>query len=160
MAKRFKLHARSVLSLIQEDVAYSEWLLLATCTMLNCTTRKQVEKVLPEFISRWPTPHKFLDTSEWQDYADVFGCLGMIRRRIVNLRGIATSLVSGFDDIRCVKGVGEYAARSYEIFCLGYLGETPPNDHALNQYWNWAVVNSQSDCYNTNSINSKRNSNE
>jgi hypothetical protein len=34
-------------------------------------------------------------------------------------------------------GVGDYAARMWEIFFLGKLGDEPPNDGALKLYWYW-----------------------
>lgn len=37
--------------LIQEDLLHNEWMILVVCMMLNQTQRKQVEKVLPKFMS-------------------------------------------------------------------------------------------------------------
>ena len=48
------------------------------------------------------------------------------------------AFVEGFVDVRELPGVGEYAARTYEIFCKGDLGDVPPADHSLVKYWNWA----------------------
>lgn len=34
-------------------------------------------------------------------------------------------------------GVGDYAARMWEIFFLGRMGDEPPKDGALKLYWYW-----------------------
>lgn len=45
-----KLPPRSLFGLLQEDLVPNEWMILISCMMLNCTSRKQVEKVFPTFI--------------------------------------------------------------------------------------------------------------
>jgi len=41
---------RSGYGLIQEDLWPDEWKILVSCMMLNYTSRKQVEKILPSFF--------------------------------------------------------------------------------------------------------------
>lgn len=105
--------------------------------MLNCTSRKQVEKVLPEFINRWPSPHHFLEAP----VADVVGLcrpLGFANRRTVNLKKMTQAYVAGgWKHARELPGIGDYAAAAWEIFCLGVFQDEPPKDHALVQYWRW-----------------------
>lgn len=130
---------RSPYSLIQEDLWPDRWLILVSCMMLNCTQRKQVERVLPEFIRRWPTPQAFLAASP-QDVVDLCKLLGFATRRTVNLIMMTEHYLNEpWSDVRELPGVGEYAARAYEIFCLSKLGDSPPKDHALVQYWEWAA---------------------
>lgn len=125
--------------MIQEDLWPSRWLILVACMMLNCTSRKQVEKVLPGFVRRWPTPGEFVSANR-SDIVDVCRSLGFANRRTDNLLKMTERFLAGpWSDVRELPGVGEYAARSYEIFCLNDMGTTCPKDHALTQYYAWVM---------------------
>lgn len=129
---------RSPYGLIQEDLWPNGWLILVSCMLLNCTSRKQVERVLPEFINRWPTPQAFMSV-DLDEVATLCKPLGFANRRTQNVfRMTERFIASNWDDVRELPGVGEYAARAYEIFVLGVLGSEPPKDHALTKYWSWA----------------------
>jgi len=104
--------------------------------MLNQTSRKQVEKVLPEFQRRWPTPEKFLEADPLA-VADVCRSLGFATRRTDNMIKMTRHYLGDWSDPRDLPGIGEYAARSWEIFCGGVIGDEAPNDHALTVYWRW-----------------------
>jgi methyl-CpG-binding domain protein 4 len=130
---------RSPFGLIQEDIWPNGWAILVVCIFLNQTQRKQVEKVLPEFLSHWPTPEKLLAAQE-ADVKELIRPLGFYNRRYKNLVGMSKGFTSrNWSNIRELEGVGEYAARSYEIFCEGKLGAECPNDHALIVYWKWRI---------------------
>ncbi len=138
---------RSPYSLIQEDLwssaPESEWLILVACVMLNCTSRKQVEKVLPELRRRWPTPEEFVNAPD-DDVVVVIRSLGFANRRAVNLQKLtARYLAPDWEHASDLPGVGPYAAASWEIFCAGALPIECPKDHALTKYWHWAVTNSR-----------------
>ena len=135
---------RSPFGLLQEDLWPNAWLIIVSCMMLNQTSRKQVERVLPEFIRRWPTPQAFMG-AEPEQVAQLCKPLGFANRRTQNLfRMTERFIASNWEDVRELPGVGEYAARAYEIFCLGVLGSEPPKDHALVQYWTWAKKHEES----------------
>lgn len=107
--------------------------------MLNCTSRKQVEKVFPIFVKRWPTPRDFMSANK-EDVIETCKSLGFANRRTDNLLKMTERFLAGpWSDVRELPGVGEYAARSYEIFCLNDVGTTCPKDHALTQYYEWAT---------------------
>lgn len=128
---------RSPHGLLQEDLFPDEWLILVSCMMLNCTTRKQVEKVLPEFRRRWPGPKQFLQANV-AEVVDLIRPLGFANRRSIALRKMTEAyLAGGWNNARELPGIGEYGARCWEIFCRGEIGDTPPNDHALLTYWRW-----------------------
>lgn len=106
--------------------------------MLNCTTRKQVEKVLSEFVKRWPTPQAFI-AADKPEVAVLIMPLGFARRRTINLFMMTEAYLAGpWQHARDLPGIGEYGARAWEIFCRGELGDEPPKDHALVLYFNWA----------------------
>lgn len=136
---------RSPYSLIQEDLwssaPESEWLIIVVCMMLNCTSRKQVERILPEFRRRWPTPEAFVGAA-LADVAPVIRSLGFANRRAVNLqRMTACYLACDWEHAESLPGVGPYAAASWEIFCAGAVPIECPKDHALTAYWVWCKQN-------------------
>ena len=131
---------RSPHGLLQEDVAPNEWLSLVVCIMLNCTSRKQVENVFPEFVRRWSTPEAFAQASR-DDIVSLCASLGFANRRTDRLFAMTTRyLEGGWVHARELPGIGEYAARSWEMFCCGIIGEDPPKDGALGLYWKWAIA--------------------
>ncbi len=123
----------------------AEWLVLVSCVMLNQTSRKQVERVLPTFIKRWPDASSLLSAQE-NDVAEVIKSLGLSSRRAHLLMKMAERYVSGsWTHASELPGVGKYVSRAWEIFCLGELGASPPSDHALVKHHAWARKN----CYDT-----------
>lgn len=127
---------RSPFSLIQEDLWPDKWKILVSCVMLNCTSRKQVEKVLPEFFSRWPNAATIIDASE-ADLQSVIYPLGFKTRRSGLLKKLASSYLEEWQDVRSLPGIGEYGSRAWEIFCKNDMGDVAPKDHALTKYWHW-----------------------
>jgi methyl-CpG-binding domain protein 4 len=128
---------RSPHGLLQEDLFPDEWKCLVVCIMLNCTTRKQIEKVMPEFFRRWPTPNDFLKSSK-DEVANLIAFLGFKNRRTERLFSMTSAYVErNWKHARELPGIGEYAARMWQIFFLDVLGEDPPNDGALLLYWKW-----------------------
>jgi methyl-CpG-binding domain protein 4 len=128
---------RSPFGLIQEDLFPNRWHILVACLMLNCTSRKQVEKVIRPFIDRGPPPEALL-AADPDDIKRLISPLGFGVRRTANLLKLAEAyLSSNWMDARQLPGVGEYAGRSYDIFCRGVIGSERPNDHALVDYWEW-----------------------
>lgn len=123
--------------LIQETLWPDEWKILIACMMLNCTTRKQVDKVAPVFFRLWPTPQALLDADPVH-VATVCRSLGFANRRTSNMLKMSKAYIeANWKHAGELPGIGQYAARSWEIFCKATLGETPPQDHALVKYWNF-----------------------
>jgi adenine-specific DNA glycosylase len=107
--------------------------------MLNCTQRRQVERVLPTFLSRWPTAQA-LSSADVDDVSALVTPLGFGNRRAVTLIELSRDyLRPGWIDSRVLRGVGQYAGRAHDIFCRGILGAEPPKDHALRRYWEFAT---------------------
>ena len=130
---------RSPFGLLQEDLWPNEWMILISCMMLNQTSRKQVEKVLPEFQRRWGHPRQFM-AADAADVVELCKSLGFANRRTINMRKMTEAyLAGGWEDVRDLPGIGEYAARAWEIFCQGTIGDAEPKDHALKDYWRWYI---------------------
>jgi methyl-CpG-binding domain protein 4 len=126
--------------LIQEHLWPDRWKILVSCMMLNCTSRKQVDSVLPTFLKRWPSPEAFLD-ADMLDVTKLIKSLGLAQRRTNNLFAMTKAFIKhDWKDPRKLPGIGEYAARAYEIFCLGVFGTEKPKDGALGRYWDWCVL--------------------
>jgi endonuclease III len=129
---------RSPYGLIQEDLWPDTWKCLVSCLMLNCTSRKQVEKILPEFFNRWPSPADFLAAGT-NEVSDLIACLGFRNRRTQRLFDMTRAYINeDWKHASDLPGIGEYAARAWEMFFVGELGDEPPKDGALTLYWHWA----------------------
>lgn len=87
---------------------------------------------------RWPTAQHLLDADD-DELLTVLRPLGLSSRRLKALKRMAAAVVLGYE-LPNVPGVGEYARRSYDIFCRNELGTTEPNDGALSQYWRWRTL--------------------
>jgi methyl-CpG-binding domain protein 4 len=134
---------RSPWGLIQEDLWPSTWLILVSCMMLNCTKRKQVERIMPEFIKRWPTPQNFMN-ADIDDVQSLIKPLGFASRRSMNLMKMTERFIAApWEHVSELPGIGEYGSRCYDIFCRGELGLIEPNDGALSIYWKWRRINDE-----------------
>lgn len=133
--------AVSPYGLIQESLWPDEWMILVSCMMLNCTTRKQVEKILPTFMQRWPKPDLFVNC-DIDELKNLIRPLGFSNRRSNALKEMSKAyLAKKWSHANELPGIGVYAARAWEIFCRGIVGDTPPQDHALVQYYHWRKLN-------------------
>ena len=101
--------------------------------MLNCTGRKQVKKVLPEFIKRWPNAESLLHATSRQ-IQEVIAPLGMKRVRAERLYRMSEQF-KDWDgkDATDLYGIGKYGSDSYKLF---FKKELPENvgDHELQRY--------------------------
>lgn len=128
---------RSPFGLIQEDLWPHEWLILVSCIMLNMTNRRQVEKIFPEFVARWPSAHDFLPAG-CDEVCELIGPLGLAQRRTTTIKKMtAHYLTKSWSDAQELPGIGEYGGTAWKIFCMGDVPEECPKDGALALYWRW-----------------------
>lgn len=128
---------KSPYGLIQESLWPDEWKILVACMLLNQTTRKQLDKVIDEFFSRWPDPQALLNSTP-EEIGEVIKPLGFWRRRPKTLQRFSKEYLSGeWADPSCLHGVGKYAHDAWRIFIAGDWKQVEPNDHALNKYHDW-----------------------
>lgn len=128
---------RSPYGLIQEDMWPNEWRILVSCMMLNCTSRKQVEKVIDKFFIKWPDANSLLG-SPIDEISELITPLGFKNRRAKRLLEMSEHYTKNtWNHASELPGVGEYASRAWEIFIKNRLGNDPPKDGALVVYWNW-----------------------
>ena len=101
--------------------------------MLNQTGRKPVKTVLPAFLARWPTPEKFLNSSE-EEVIDVIRPLGMSTIRQNRIRRMSADYLTwDGDDATLLYGIGKYGSDSYEIFFKNNYA-VEPTDKELKRY--------------------------
>lgn len=123
--------------LIQESIWPNEFLTLVSCVLLNCTSRKQVEKVFPQFIKEYNTAEKFLSEQE-SVIIELVAPLGFKNRRTKTLYNLAKDYTTkNWKDPLELTGIGEYGSRAWKIFIKNELGDIEPNDGALKVYWHW-----------------------
>lgn len=123
--------------LVQEKYWPDGWKILVCCLCLNLTTRKQMEPIVEEMFRRWPNAPSLANAPD-EELQELIKPLGMWRRRTKTLKKMSHQYHSSqWFDVEELAGVGQYARRAYHIFILGEIGENPPNDHALLEYWNF-----------------------
>lgn len=129
--------SRSPYGLIQEDLWPDKWKILLSCMFLNCTTRKQAEKILPILFKKWPHPQDLM-SCDIEELRSIIKPLGFANRRSISIVRMSKSfLFDDWKDPRDLPGIGEYAGSAYDIFCKGVLGDSPPKDKALVKYYYW-----------------------
>lgn len=109
------------------------WQHMVGVIMLNQTGRKPVKQVLPEFLSRWPTPDKFLESHE-EDVVHIIRPLGMSTVREHRIRRMTIDFLSwDGNDAKLLYGIGKYGSDSYEIFFKNNYA-VEPTDKELKRY--------------------------
>lgn len=128
--------------LVQEKYWPDGWKILVCCLCLNLTTRKQMEPVVEEMFRRWPHAAALANAPD-EELQELIKSLGMWRRRAATLKKMSKQYHEGqWLDVEELAGVGQYARRAYQIFILGEIGQNPPNDHALLEYWEFLMKRS------------------
>ena len=109
------------------------WQHMVGVIMLNLTGRKQVKKVLPEFLSRWPDPESLLHATSRQ-IEKVIEPLGMKKVRAERLYRMSEQFLDwDGKDATELYGIGKYGSDSYRLFFKNELPEDV-GDHELQRY--------------------------
>jgi len=109
------------------------WQHMIGVIMLNQTGRKSVKTVLPEFLSRWPTPEKFLESYE-EEVMYIIRPLGMCTVREHRIRRMTIEFLNwDGNDATKLYGIGKYGSDSYEIFFKNNYA-VEPTDKELKRY--------------------------
>jgi methyl-CpG-binding domain protein 4 len=109
------------------------WQHMVGVIMLNLTGRKQVKKVLPNFLARWPNPESLLHATSRQ-IEKVIEPLGMKKVRAERLYRMSEQFLDwDGDDATELYGIGKYGSDSYRLF---FKKELPKDvgDHELQRY--------------------------
>lgn len=123
--------------LIQETLWPNEWRILVACMLLNCTTRKQVEKILPSLFKKYPDALAMSEADK-DELSLVISTLGFKNRRSHNLIMMSKRyLDSSWNHASELPGIGKYGSAAWEIFIKGIMPPRCPDDHALTLYYKW-----------------------
>ena len=123
--------------LLQEIYNEHPWRMLVCCIMLNCTNRKQVDRVRFNFFEKYPCPVKAVlaDTSEM---AEVIEHLGFKTKRTATLIRFSEEFLNkDWTEPIELHGIGKYGQDSWEIFQKSNLA-VEPTDGVLKKYLEWA----------------------
>lgn len=118
--------------MVQQQVSNS-WEMFVGCIMLNQTGRKPVKRILPEFLSRWPTAQSLAiaDLAEVEELVRPLGMASVRARRLIKMS--QDYLEWDMKDPRSLYGIGKYGSDSYEIFFRNNL-DCQPTDKELKKY--------------------------
>lgn len=109
------------------------WQHMVGVIMLNQTGRKPVKTALPLFLSKWPMPSSFLQSTS-EEVKEVIRPLGMVNVREKRLRRMTEDFFSwDGDDATELYGIGKYGSDSYEIFFKQNYS-VQPTDKELIRY--------------------------
>lgn len=101
--------------MVQQQIA-NAWEHMVGVIMLNQTDRRQVKRVLPEFLKQFPTP----SAAASADIADIeqsVKSLGMYRTRAKRIKRMSEQYLTwDHRDAAALYGIGKYGSDSYEIF--------------------------------------------
>lgn len=132
-----RIPPRSPYGLIQEDLWPNEWAILVACMLLNCTTRRTMERVFPKLLKKYPDA-KSMSLANHDELSQMISCLGFGNRRATNLINMSREYVKrGWNHVSELPGIGEYASAAWEIFIKNQLPPECPKDGALSMYYNW-----------------------
>jgi methyl-CpG-binding domain protein 4 len=105
--------------------------------MLNCTSRKQVDRVRDEFFKKYPIPEKAA-VSDPEEMSKLIAPLGFKNKRTSTIRRFSSDWISlDWKEPKELYGIGKYAQDSWEIFMKGNL-TVEPTDGVLGKYLAWA----------------------
>ena len=117
--------------MVQEQID-GPWQHMVGVIMLNQTGRKPVKTVLPEFLSRWPTPEAYL-ANDPDEVKTVIHPLGFYNIRENRIRKMSEDFLTwDGEDATELYGIGQYGSESYRIFFKDEIFE--PQDKELRRY--------------------------
>lgn len=124
-------------SLLQEIYNEHPWRMLVCCIMLNCTSRKQVDRVREEFFSKYPDAVD-AELADPIEMAELIALLGFKNKRTNTIKRFSNDWMTlEWSEPSELYGIGKYGQDSWEIFQKGNLAVSP-NDGVLNTYLDWA----------------------
>ena len=113
----------SPLGLLEELFLYDPWKLLVSTICLNVTTRAQVDRVLYEYLQRWPDAEATAKAN-WEEISSVVETLGLGTKRakaLIRFSKEYLALVEGTDafsltenQVKSLYNIGQYGWTAYQ----------------------------------------------
>lgn len=124
-------------NLLQEIYHERPWRTLVCCIMLNCTSRKQVDRVRDQFFQLYSDEHVAAQADP-SEMAELIAPLGFKNRRTRTIIRFSSDWINlEWSEPNELYGIGKYAQDSWEIFQKGNLS-VEPTDGVLDKYLAWA----------------------
>jgi endonuclease III len=121
--------------LLQDHYYPDRWKIAIICILLNCTQRKQVEKVLDKLFLLVPDAESFIKCDEFL-IKEIIAPLGFKNVRYNRAKSFSEDYIKGnWKHLIDCRGIGEYADACDRMYFLNEFGEKPPKDHALINLW-------------------------
>ena len=148
----------SPLGLLEELFVHDPWKLLVSTICLHVTTRAQVDKVLHNFLQRWPDVHSTANESCWEEISTIISPLGLGTKRAKGLIRFSQEYISLTEhndpfsltesQVKGLYSIGEYGWAAYELFILKRLpvGSVKVCDHALQLYVEYQIGRRALEC--------------
>ena len=122
--------------LLQEIYYPDKWKMLLSCIFLNCTNRKQVDKIRDEFFERWPTPQS-ISQKDYDQIRDVIQSLGFKDKRTQTIINFSHAFLhTEWTNPIELPGIGRYGQDMWDIFINNKFIENP-SDKVLKKYVIW-----------------------
>lgn len=118
--------------LLQEVYKEDPWKMMVCCILLNLTKRQQVDIVREELFKRYPTEYDMIEANE-KELSELLKPLGLYNKRAKTLIKFSWGWINGFNDIKELYGVGQYARDSWDIFQNNNMN-IKPDDKVLQEY--------------------------
>ena len=128
------IRVHSLRDLIQEQYYPDKFKVLVCCLLLNRCRGETVRSVVDKLFEKYPDAVALKD-ADIEELTALLKPLGFQNQRAKRLVDFSKAFIEEWNDVRELPGVGDYAADCYRIFFLEELGDEPPNDHALVDYW-------------------------
>lgn len=128
------IQVRSLRRLIQEEHYPDEWKVLVCCVLLNRCRGETVRNVIDQLFAAFPDARS-MTTADVSTLASILRPLGFQNRRAKTLVDMSSRFIQPWSNVDELPGVGRYAADCYRIFFLEELGDKPPDDGPLSDYW-------------------------
>ncbi len=123
--------------LLQELYNEHPWRVLICCIMLNCTSRKQVDRIREDFFKKYPDPNRAVAAND-EEMEEILAPLGFRNRRTLAIKRFSNDWVNlEWKEPKELYGIGKYAQDSWDIFYKGDL-LVEPTDGVLKKYLDWA----------------------
>jgi methyl-CpG-binding domain protein 4 len=105
--------------------------------MLNCTSRKQVDRVREEFFRKYPDPF-YAEEADSEEMSELLAPLGFRNKRAMIIKRFSSDWLNlDWKEPKELYGIGKYAQDSWDIFYKGDLA-VEPTDGVLRKYLDWA----------------------
>ena len=118
--------------LLQEIYQDDPWKMLVCCILLNLTKRQQVDGIRDELFNKYPTEYEMMEADE-KELSEILQPLGLHKKRAKTLIKFSYQWVMGFNEVKELHGIGQYASDSWEIFQMNNV-RIKPQDKVLQEY--------------------------